>query len=50
MKFYNAYINQYLKLFNKATLDLMQGQVVRAWPDSVLPLQSLESLDKVWQA
>ncbi|MBG6241086.1 MAG: o-succinylbenzoate synthase [Candidatus Symbiopectobacterium sp. Dall1.0] len=32
------------------TLDLMQGQVVRAWPDSVLPLQSLESLDKVWQA
>lgn len=32
------------------TLELMQAQVVRPWPDSTLPVQSLADLDVVWQA
>lgn len=30
------------------TLDLMQAQVVRQWPDSPLPLMTTEQLDVVW--
>ncbi|SLM63930.1 MULTISPECIES: o-succinylbenzoate synthase [Dickeya] len=32
------------------TLDLMQAQVVRAWPDSPLPLLTMAQLERVWQA
>lgn len=32
------------------TLELMQAQVIRAWPQSALPLQHVEQLDVVWQA
>lgn len=32
------------------TLTLMQAQLLRAWPDSPLPLWGLDSLDVVWQA
>lgn len=32
------------------TLDLMQAQVVRAWPDSTLPLIAADRLEPIWQA
>ncbi|WP_042859115.1 o-succinylbenzoate synthase [Dickeya sp. NCPPB 3274] len=32
------------------TLDLMQEQVVRAWPDSALPLIAADRLEPIWQA
>lgn len=32
------------------TLDLMQAQIVRAWPDSTLPLMTVDRLEQVWQA
>ena len=32
------------------TLDLMQAQVVRPWPESTLPLCTLEQMDRIWQA
>ncbi|ANI31477.1 O-succinylbenzoate synthase [Yersinia entomophaga] len=31
------------------TLDLMQAQLLRPWPDSQLPLISLEQLDRIWR-
>ncbi|WP_315708064.1 o-succinylbenzoate synthase [Brenneria uluponensis] len=31
------------------TLDLMQAQIVRRWPDSALPLLDVGQLDVVWQ-
>lgn len=32
------------------TLELMQAQIIRSWPDSTLPLYSCEDLDVVWQS
>ncbi|NKI75497.1 o-succinylbenzoate synthase [Dickeya sp. CFBP 2040] len=32
------------------TLDLMQAQVVRTWPDSTLPLIAADGLEQVWQS
>ncbi|WJY13993.1 o-succinylbenzoate synthase [Pectobacteriaceae bacterium CE90] len=32
------------------TLDLMQAQIVRRWPDSALPLLDVGQLDVVWQS
>ncbi|ACT07833.1 o-succinylbenzoate synthase [Dickeya chrysanthemi Ech1591] len=32
------------------TLDLMQAQVARAWPDCALPLISADGLEQVWRA
>ncbi|MFP1867249.1 o-succinylbenzoate synthase [Lonsdalea quercina] len=32
------------------TLDLMQAQVLRAWPDSPLPLLNAEQLDALWRS
>ncbi|ACS84853.1 o-succinylbenzoate synthase [Musicola paradisiaca] len=32
------------------TLELMQAQVVRPWPDSALPLIAVQELERVWQA
>ncbi|WP_192457286.1 o-succinylbenzoate synthase [Musicola keenii] len=32
------------------TLELMQAQVVRPWPDSGLPLIAVQELERVWQA
>ncbi|KAA9000005.1 o-succinylbenzoate synthase [Affinibrenneria salicis] len=32
------------------TLDLMRAQVLRRWPDSALPLQTVEQLETVWRS
>lgn len=32
------------------TLDLMQAQLLRAWPESALPLRGADSLDAVWRS
>ncbi|PWC21350.1 o-succinylbenzoate synthase [Brenneria roseae subsp. roseae] len=32
------------------TLDLMQAQIIRPWPESPLPLLPAEQLERVWQA
>ncbi|WP_409306421.1 o-succinylbenzoate synthase [Pectobacterium sp. B1J-3] len=32
------------------TLELMQSQIIRPWPDSSLPLLSVEQLELVWQS
>ncbi|MEE3650826.1 MULTISPECIES: o-succinylbenzoate synthase [unclassified Brenneria] len=32
------------------TLDLMQSQVIRPWPESELPLLAVDQLERVWQS
>lgn len=32
------------------TLDLMQAQLIRPWPENTLPLQDVSSLDVVWRS